>query len=950
MKLQYGFLRSKVARRIVWLFFLSALVPILATGLLSYTYVSDLLIEQSQTQLRHAGKLYGMAVLERLLFIEDKLRNTALIINTEQELHADKISQYFGSELNTLSLIGSDRKINSLFVEKPVAPQLPAEAKQDYISNKAQIFSKTEPDGTSKVYMRLTLGSLQTSGQSLIAEINQDYLWGDEETLPFSTFLCVVENGAKVLFCTHPAPEQLLQEIDTTSPEAEARNLFWSHANENYLAVSWELFIQSRFNGPRWRIVASQREADALFLINTFNKILPLVIALSLLVILLLSISQIRRSLIPLERLLEGTRRVTNKKFDQPVIVESHDEFATLANSFNAMTARLGKQIQALTVLSEIDKLILSNPDIETVLLTILKRIPNIAPCEFISISLTDKTDPEAGWSYVSHVDGQAAPKLKKIALPSSETNKLLAIDESRRVNLYEESWQFLGYFKKHGVTQVEIYPITLDKKLVAILSLGCRKKLLLTSDDSGYVRDLADRLAVALATADRDEKLYRQAHFDMLTHLPNRQLFEDRLEQHIIHAHRENQMVGLLYIDLDRFKNINDSLGHSVGDKLLQQTAERLKKCVREADTVARLGGDEFIIILSNITDPKDASGIAEHIINRVSEPYHINRHEVFITPSIGITLYPLDGTNTEGLLKNADAAMYRAKESGRGKYMFFEERMNLEDIERTRMEQDLRYALSRNEFELLYQPQVELETGKIIGAEALIRWNHPQRGNIEPSRFIPLAEDTGMIEAIGEWVLRSACRQYKAWQADGLFIDRLSVNVSSRQFMQRKFVDVVYKALTATGMSPERLELEITESLLMEDRIDTVYILDELHAMGVKLAIDDFGTGYSSLSYLKRLPVDALKIDQSFMKDVPKNDEAITITNSIIALAHALKMKVIAEGIETTEQLVLLLSQQCDSGQGFYFYPPLSADHFVTAVHEQNSNSSSHSDHPRH
>ena len=946
MKFQYGFLHSKVARRIVWLFFLSALVPIIATALLSFTYVSDLLIQQSHTQLRHAGKLYGMTVLERLLFIEDKLRNTALIINTKQDLHPDEFRQHLGSELNTLALVGKDRKIDMLFIDKLLPPELPLENQEDFISSKASIFSVITPDGTPKVYMRLMMDSLQATGQSLVAEINLDYLWGDKDTLPFSTFLCVVEDSDKVLFCSHPAPDQLLREVNIDLVEAASRNLLWTYENEKYLAVSWELFIKSRFNGPRWKIIASQREADALLPINTFNKIFPLVIALSLLVILLLSISQIRRSLIPLERLIEGTQRVANREFNKPVVVDSHDEFETLTNSFNAMTSRLGKQIHALTIQSEIDQLILSNPNIETVLLMLSKRIPNIAPCEFIGITLADKTDPEAGWVYLSHVDSKHKPRLEKIALPSSEKKKLLELGDTFIVNLQNESWHHLDYLKSQGVTRVQVFPILLQEKLAAIVSLGYRKKLLLNNDDIEHVRNLTDRLAVALATADRDEKLYRQAHYDILTNLPNRQLLDDRLEQHIIHAHRENQMIGLLYIDLDRFKNINDTLGHSVGDKLLQQTAERLKKCVREADTVSRLGGDEFIIILSHIADPKDASIIAEHIITRISEPYHINTHEIFITPSIGITLYPIDGTNTEALLKHADAAMYRAKESGRGKYMFFEERMNIEDMERTRMEQDLRHALARNEFELLYQPVVNLESGKIISAEALIRWNHSTRGTILPSYFISLAEDTGMIESIGEWVLRTACHQYKSWQADGIIIDRLSVNVSSRQFMQRKFVDIVYKTLSATGISPERLELEITESLLMEDRIDTIYILDELHSMGVKLTIDDFGTGYSSLSYLKRLPVDALKIDRSFMRDVPSNEDATTITNSIIALAHALKIKVIAEGIETVQQLVLLLSQQCDSGQGFYFYPPLLPENFVKAVHEQNSNSSSKSE----
>ena len=941
MKFQYGFLRSKVARRVVWLFFLSALVPIMATAMLSFTYVSDLLIQQSHTQLRHAGKLYGMAVLERLLFIQDKLRNTAMIINTTQEWNPDTLRQNLHGELNSLILVGKDKKIEMLFIDTLLPPKLPQIYQSDFDPNKATVYSLVMPDGSIKIYMQLMLEPTQTIGQSLIAEINQDYLWGDKDTLPFSTFLCVIESNDKILFCSHPAPEQLLQKIDSDSSNSTSREIQWTYAGEKYLAVSWELFIRSRFNGPRWKIIASQRKADALISITTFNKIFPLVITLSLLVTLLLSMSQIRRSLIPLERLIKGTQHVANKEFDKPVVVKSHDEFATLAHSFNMMTNRLGKQFKALTTLSEIDQLILINPDIETVILKILDQIPNITTCEFISITLSDKADSEKGWVYINQVSVKRKPKLEKITFPSKEKQRITTFDETAVVNLQEETWQFLDTLKNQGATLAQIFPVKFNEKLSAVISLAYRKKILLNNEDIEHLQDLSDRLAVALATADRDEKLYRQAHYDTLTNLPNRQLLDDRLEQHIIHAHRENQMVGLLYIDLDRFKNINDSLGHSVGDKLLQQTAERLKKCVREADTVGRLSGDEFIIILSNMVDPKDASNIAEYIIKRISEPYHIDRHEVFVTPSIGITLYPLDGTNSEELLKHADAAMYRAKESGRGKYMFFEEKMNLEDLERTRMEQDLRHALERNEFEILYQPQIELENGSIIGAEALLRWHHTHHGTIDPSRFIPLAEDTGMIEPIGEWVLRTACRQYKIWQENGIIIDRLSVNVSSRQFMQRKFVDIVYKALTATGMSPERLELEITESLLMEDRIDTVYILDELHAMGVKLAIDDFGTGYSSLSYLKRLPVDALKIDQSFMRDVPHDEDATTITNSIIALAHALKMKVIAEGIETAQQLVLLLSQQCDNGQGFYFYPPLSPDDFVKAFHEQNANS---------
>ncbi len=938
MQFEYGFLRSKVTRRVVWLFFLSALFPIILIALLSYTYVSDVLIQQAHSQLHHTSKLYGISILERLLFIDDKLRNTALIMRTGQELQSDDIVRHFGIELNTLALVGEDRKIDMLFIDNELPEDLSNYVSDDSASNKSIIFSEKTPEGNITIYMRLLLDSPQNGKNSLVAEINHEYLWGNGETPPFSTLLCVVEDADKILFCSHPVSANFLNQIDSNITTSESDNMRWIYDDEQYLAVSWELFVKSRFNGPRWRIIASQREADALLPISMFSKIFPLVIFLSLLVILFLSITQIRRSMIPLEKLMEGTRQVANREFNKPVKVDSNDEFESLANSFNIMTARLGKQINALTILSELDQLILSNPNIETVLLTILKRIHEITPCELISIALTDKEEPEIGWAYISIAGTERMPKVEEIVIPNSESNMLLAYSNTFNVNLNKDSWKFLEHLEKRDAEIIQVFPIVINDSLNAIVSLSYPEELSFNSEELGYIRDLVDRLAVALATASRDEKLYYQAHYDTLTSLPNRQLLNDRLEQQIIHAHRENQLVGLLYIDLDRFKNINDSLGHSIGDQLLQQAAVRLIHCVRETDTVARLGGDEFIVILSSIFSPKDASTIAENIITRISKSFKIGPHEVFVTPSIGITIYPSDGTNSEELLKHADAAMYRAKELGSGKYMFFEEKMNLEDMERTNMEHDMRHALQREEFELLYQPQLNLQTGELVGAESLIRWNHPEHGVIPPSRFISLAEDTGMVEPIGEWVLRAACKQYRDWHAQGILIDRISVNVSCRQFIQSNFVDMVYRTLATTGMSPHRLELEITESLLMEDRIDTVYILDKLHAMGVKLSIDDFGTGYSSLSYLKLLPVDALKIDQSFIRDIPADEGAATITSSIIALAHELKLNVIAEGIETQQQLKLLRSRQCDHGQGFYFAPPMSPDDFAEYVLQQN------------
>ena len=789
MKAEIGFLRSKVTRRIVWLFFLSALFPIILFALLSFTYVSDVLVQQAHSQLNHTGKLYGTSVLERLLFIDDKLRNAALIMRAKQLLQADELSSHLGAELNTLSLVSEDSKIDMLFIDNELPVDFHKYLGDGTANKKSLVYSEETSSGEIKIYIRLLLGQKDNINSSLVAEINNSYLWGDNETLPFSTNVCVTEGPDKIIFCSHQVPDQLLKLIDSTSFDSESEYLHWSLNGERYQAASWDVLFNSRFLGPSWKIIASQKESIALVPISTFNVIFPLVIVLSLLVTLVLSVLLIRRSMIPVERLIEGTQRVANKIFNQPVEVDSNDEFETLANSFNTMTTRLGKQIDALTMLSEIDQLILSNPKVEAVLLTILKRIHEITPCELISIALIDKDEPDKGRAHISIAGTKRVPKVEEITIPDVESAMLLTYSNTFNVNLRMDQWSFLGHLKKRGAEIVQIFPIVISDRLNAIVSLSYSNAPLLNDDELHYVRDLVDRLAVALATADRDERLYVQAHYDTLTSLPNRQLFNDRLEQQLIHAHRENQLIGLLYIDLDRFKTINDTFGHSVGDKLLQQTAVRLIHCVRETDTVARLSGDEFVVILSSLFSPKDASVISENIITRISKPFNIGAHEVFVSPSIGITIFPMDGNNSEELLKHADAAMYRAKELGNGKYMFFEEKMNLEDMERTSMEHDMRHAVQRNEFELLYQPQVNIQTGELIGVESLIRWNHPEHGVIYPSRFISLAEDTGIVDSIGEWVLRTACKQFKDWQSQGILMDHISVNVSSKQFIHEKF-----------------------------------------------------------------------------------------------------------------------------------------------------------------
>ncbi len=429
-------------------------------------------------------------------------------------------------------------------------------------------------------------------------------------------------------------------------------------------------------------------------------------------------------------------------------------------------------------------------------------------------------------------------------------------------------------------------------------------------------------------------EQLDFLAHHDPLTKLPNRLLFNDRLDHALQHALREDNQVAVLFLDLDRFKNINDSLGHPVGDKLLQSAAERITNLLRKEDTVARLGGDEFIILIEEHDDAQVIAHLAQKIINSFSSPFLIDRHELHLTVSVGISLYPHDGEDSATLVKNADAAMYRAKEEGRNDYQFYTTSLTAAVFERLTLETALRQALLRNEFVLYFQAQHSLETGKIIGTEALIRWQHPDMGLILPAKFIPMAEESGLIEHIGEWVLYNACEQMQRWQAGGAIIERITANVSGVQFQRGDIVSTLKAVLDQTRLDPKLLELEITEGVIMQKTEHAISVLDNIKQLGVAIAVDDFGTGYSSLSYLKRLPVDKLKIDKSFVRDIPENPNDEAIARAVVALGHSLQLKVIAEGIETEEQLNFLQSIGCNEGQGFYYGTPLSAQEFEKLI----------------
>jgi diguanylate cyclase (GGDEF)-like protein len=442
-------------------------------------------------------------------------------------------------------------------------------------------------------------------------------------------------------------------------------------------------------------------------------------------------------------------------------------------------------------------------------------------------------------------------------------------------------------------------------------------------------------KIAADLAERERyQDELSRQATHDALTGLANRSLLDDRLKQAIARAERSGNLVAVLFIDLDYFKYVNDSLGHAVGDELLKAVAAAVSGCVRDIDTVARPGGDEFVLVLADVHSEDDALTTMSRVLEAVSREYLVAGHELHVNCSIGASLYPRDGRDAVALLKNADTAMYRAKEGGRNRGQFYLEEMNARLGERLSLERLLRHALERGELLLNYQPQVDLRTGAIVGAEALIRWQQPELGLVPPDKFIPIAEETGLIVPIGEWVLQTACAQAGAWRAAGLPQIRLAVNLSAAQFRHKRLGESIRQALRANRLKPDSLELEITESMIMHDPAGTIRLLEELKAIGVRIAVDDFGTGYSSLGYLKRFPIDVLKIDQSFVRGIANNRSDAAIARTVINLARSLYLHTVAEGVETAEQADLLHAWTCDEAQGYHFSRPLAAEDFTALL----------------
>ncbi len=924
-------LKRGVGRRILGYFILAGILPVIVTAGLAYSEIGRGLEKDVNRSLHEIAKRYALDALGRLQRTSDAADQLARIVVTSGPADIEDHS-YLLAGIDAIWTIGDDGTTSVLHGSPGDIVELAGFATVEPRSIPGMI-TVYDAAGGEFVFLRpLAPGEQGTS--VLAVKPNSDQVWGSLEDRPFATDFCVFSVAGEVAFCTTEMGTDVHSELSGGDGQEVGELVKWQAGGEKQMAALWQLFLAGEFGAAALDVVASQPESYALRSRTDFSRVFVPALGLVVIIVGWLSLSTIGQSLVPLQQLTNAARQIAGGNLLSRVRIRSDDEFEWLGEAFNNMADRLSRQISTMEAMSGIDRLILSGTGFEQVSERVIGHLIGLTGCEAAAVIARDTDTPH--WAKMISSNGEEFIH-ERMSLPMELGHSWC---QPRQVSLQQANEAIAPYkhrFLGFGVSNAVLIPVVLDNDLKGILLLGSSAKFNMQQEGLQRCIDLAGRFAVALASAEREEALYRQAHFDELTGLPNRQLLKDRLEQQIVQAKRESLHGAILFLDLDRFKEINDVYGHSVGDIVLTQAAERIVGEVRDSDTVARLGGDEFVVVLPHVSSDSRVRAMATRLLDRLTESFSVRGENHFVGASIGIVMFPDDGDSVETLLKNADAAMYRAKEAGRARFEFFSRKLNAESRRKIGLERDLRAAFYNNELEVYYQPQFDIATGVISGAEALLRWQHASEGFISPTEFVPLAEDSNLIVDIGRWVVEQTCRNLRSILNKGLHPGAVSINVSARQLRDSRFVSDVLEPLHRLSIHPGYLQLEVTETTVAQNRDTAIEILQQLRAEGVRVAIDDFGTGYSSLSYLQQMPFDVIKIDKSFVDRIGAGESSNNICRTVINMAHELGKKSIAEGVETRAQVEFLDKNKCDFAQGFFFSEPLANEDFVLFIEKQ-------------
>jgi diguanylate cyclase (GGDEF)-like protein len=820
--------------------------------------------------------------------------------------------------------------VHSLTAEdSPFHTATPAQ-RQHLLAGNTQLSSRQQTSELPVVHMLKTIEGEDSDARIASLSLHEAVLFGEPDTWDLSVESCIFDHAGRLLYATRAANCRMALPRGQGMRKHRGNHEFNVNGTD-FVASYRSLFLKQKYGVESWWLVISKPSEDIFSASRLFQSNFLTLAMLVILVLALLSIFLIRRQMAPLPPIMAAIKRVSARDYSHPVEVSSGDEFEDLATAFNSMSTQVSRQLRTQTSLSNIDRLILSRIKKEDIVDIVLEKTGEVLPSDRICMLMMEG-DRMA--RIYRHADDTTGPdnadtfnlKAEEMRLASRASSFLLNQDQEQLPRWLQKLAMFECRF-------LQILPIKLDEQVIAFICLGFVNKPDLTPDQMEIADTYTNRIAVALSNAEWEDRLYHQAHYDSLTGLPNRPSMIDRLRQNIERAKRDGLSFAVMFLDLDDFKLINDSMGHNTGDALIKTLGERLTHTLRAEDTVARLGGDEFVIISRCCPSHDDAADMARRmatkVLGAINESMLINDHEIRASGSVGISLYPRDGEDSEELLKNADTAMYHSKGLRQGQYQFYSEELNAESMALVQLATDINNALDNDEFELYFQPKVRLSDYDIIGGEALIRWNHPGNGLTMPGDFISKAEKLGLINRIGDWALRKTCEHLARWKQYNENI-RVSVNISALEMRDFDLHERIEELLCYYQLPGKMLELEITEGVLLEDIHKITASLQAIRALGVQVSIDDYGTGYSSLSYMKQLPADTIKIDRDFIVDLAHDKADQAIVHSTVTLAHDLGMKVIAEGVDCRAQLELLHRFNCDEIQGFYFSHPVKAEDF--------------------
>jgi diguanylate cyclase (GGDEF)-like protein len=769
--------------------------------------------------------------------------------------------------------------------------------------------------------------SVSEGGGARVAafELAPDWLWSPLSELPDGIVLAALDARGTVIHGADAAPE--LAGLVGSGVGGSLRTVSNRHLAWQARGAAWEgsltaLDMGDAVTSPPLAIVVAARHPSFWSRFTPVAAGLPLLLLVALVATLWAAL-QVANRYVPALRELQMALRDLAEQRLTPLRAPADRELGDVYESFNGAVSVIGRQLATMRAQGEIDELLLGAAEVEAVLDPVLVRLRDVMSARAVGLTLIDADATGYGRLFVASSDNLEWP-VSRVPLDPQVMDVFASSPEGLTIGRCEDGrHSFLMPLTRVGAQFFWAWPVYSGERLAAILSVGYGEAPKLDARLASHGTDCARRLGTVLSRGARAEHLYRQAHYDPLTQLPNRLLFRDRLEQAISAAGSAASRGALLYIDLDHFKKVNDSLGHAAGDQLLTIVGQRLRACVKEGDTVARLAGDEFTIILHQVADPGAARHVAQRVIETLQLPVNLGGKDHQVRASIGITLFPDDGASIDELMRNADLAMYRAKDQGRGASVFFDRGMMTRHA--TVPDTGLYRALKRREFSLFYQPQYSVVDGSLLGVEALLRWDSPRGGLRSPAEFVPAAEECGLIVDIGSWVVEAACAQLSSWRGQSLPMPCMAVNVSLQQLHDTGFVPLVKRLLDKYALPADMLELELTESAFTDPEAQEA--LQGLARLGVGLALDDFGTGYSALNHLRRYPVRTVKIDRSFIEDVAENPASATMAEAIIAMAHTLGKKVVAEGVETVEQLDFLRERGCDIAQGYYLARPIAA-----------------------